>query len=152
MPGAINLLVFTIEDTSLAVYLDQVERVVRAATLKPVPGAPASVLGLLDLHGVPVPVISLRRQLKMTDREIATTDEIIIIKQQAALLGLLVDEVERVAQVKDIAPLPEAAQLSNFKGALRIQDNLVLVHNLDKFLSSEDEFDLALALFRSTIE
>jgi purine-binding chemotaxis protein CheW len=152
MSGSTNLLVFVIEDTRLAVDLEQVDRVVRAATLKAIPGAPPSVLGLLNLNGIPVPVISLRRKLKLEERELDTTDEIIILKRQKALLGLVVDDVESVTQVKEIPRLADAAQLTHLTGALKLQDNIVLVHDIDMFLTSQEEFDLASALYRSVLE
>lgn len=149
MSSATNLLVFVIEDTRLAVELDQVDRVVRAATLKPIPGAPTSVLGLLNLSGTPVPVVSLRQKLKLTERELDTTDEIIIFKCQQALLGLVVDDVEGVLPVKEISRLAEAAGLPHLTGALKLKNDLVLVHDLEKFMTSQEEFDLASAFVRS---
>lgn len=150
MAQTTGLLVFIIEDTRLAVDLEQVDRVVRAATLKPIPGAPSNVLGLLNLNGLPVPVISLRKKLNLEERELETTDEIIILKRQQALLGIVVDDVEDVTtNIKEIAPLAEAAELSHLKGALQLNEGMVLIHDIDKFLSSKDEFDLATALVRS---
>ncbi len=152
MASTIGLLVFTIADTRLAVELEQVDRVVRAATLMPIPSAPPNVLGLLNLNGTPVPVISLRRKLGFEERELDTTDEIIIVKRQNALLGLLVDEVEDVTHVKDISPLAAAADLKQFTGALRMNDGVILVHDIEAFMSSKEEFELASALSRSISE
>ncbi len=152
MAGTIGLLVFTIENTRLAVDLEQVDRVVRAATLSPIPGAPSSVLGLLNLNGLPVPVISLRKKLGLPDRELDTTDEIIICKRQQALLGLVVDEVEDVTHVKDINPIAEAANLKHITGSLRLNDNIILIHDIEAFMSSSEEFELATALMRSVAE
>lgn len=149
MTQSTGLLVFIIEDTRLAVDIEQVDRVVRAATLRPIPGAPSNVLGLLNLNGLPVPVISLRQKLNLAERELETTDEIIILKRQDALLGLVVDDVEDVTHIKEISELPAAAELEHLKGAFRLHEGMVLVHDIDKFLSSKEEFDLASALARS---
>lgn len=152
MAKSTGLLVFTIEGTRLAVDLEQVDRVVRACTLKPIPGAPASVLGLLNLNGMPVPVISLRKKLNLEDRELETTDEIIILKRQQALLGVVVDEVEDVTHVETIPALADAAGLTHLSGALRLKDGIVLVHDIQHFLNSKEEFQLAEAFARSELE
>lgn len=149
MADTTSLLVFIIEDTRLAVDLEQVDRVVRAATLKPLPGAPDNVMGLLNLNGMPVPVITLRPRLKFAAKELDTTDEIIILKRQQALLGVVVDEVEDVAHVKDIPSLATAAGLTHLTGALELPEGTVLVHDIDKFLNSTEEIKLATALARS---
>jgi purine-binding chemotaxis protein CheW len=152
MSSTANLLVFTIEATRLALDLDQVERVVRAATLKPIPGAPACVLGLLNLGGTPVPVVSLRGKLKLEERQLDTTDEIIILKRAGSLLGLLVDDVENVTRVKDIPPLDQAAGLTHLRGAVKLQDDIVLVHDIDMLLSDSEDANLSSALTRSMLE
>jgi purine-binding chemotaxis protein CheW len=94
----------------------------------------------------------LRSKLKLEERELDTTDEIIIIKRQQALLGLVVDEVESVSQVKNIPAIAGAAQLSHLRGALKLNDEIVLVHDIDAFLSDKEEMDLATALARSVVE
>lgn len=139
---------FTVETTRLAVALEQVERVVRAATLKDLPGSPANVLGLLDLYGVPVPIISLRRRLKLPDREIETSDEIIILNRHGTLLGLLVDEVEDVVQIKQIPEIASAAEIKHLSGALKLGNDIVLVHDIDRFLTQEDELELVLSMMK----
>jgi purine-binding chemotaxis protein CheW len=152
MSIATYMLVFVIEDIRLAVDLDQVERVVRAATLKLIPGAPSYVLGLLNLNGSPVPVVSLRARLNLPEREIEISDEIIILKRQEILLGLLVDEVENVTGVKDILPLAQAAQLTHLSGALKLEDDIVLVQDIDMLLTSSEEVSLATLANRSSLE
>ncbi len=54
-----NVLVFHIGPERYALPLAAVLRVLPAARLKALPGAPDYVAGLLDLHGAPVPVIDL---------------------------------------------------------------------------------------------
>lgn len=145
-----GLLVFTVEDVHLAVTLEQVERVVRVASLKDLPGSPRNVLGLLDLYGVPVPVVSLRRRLGLSEREIETTDEIIVLNREGALLGLLVDEVEDVVQIRELPPLAEAAGIKHLSAALKLDNEVVLVHNVDRLLSNDDELNLVLSLIKET--
>lgn len=56
-----KVLVFHIGRERYALPLTTVLRVLPVARLKPLPGAPHYVPGLLDLHGEPVPVVDLSR-------------------------------------------------------------------------------------------
>lgn len=56
-----KVLAFHIGAQRFALPLTAVARVLPAAALVAVPGAPPPVAGLLDLHGSPVPVIDLSR-------------------------------------------------------------------------------------------
>ena len=145
-----GLLIFKVEHAVLAFDLEQVDRVVRACTLKPLPGSPDTVLGMLNLNGIPVPVVSLRKKLELSYKEMDTTDEIIIVKRDEALLGVLVDEVEDVLHTKDIAKLPNAAELRHLKGAVHVHGDMVLIHDIDKFFSNAEELSLAQAFIRGT--
>lgn len=145
-----GLLIFVVENVRLAFDLEQVDRVVRACTLKPLPGSPETVLGILNLNGIPVPVISFRKKLELTPKDMDTTDEIIIVKRQDVLLGVLVDEVEDVTHTKEISRLAGAAELTHLKGAVHMHGDIVLIHDIDKFFSNSEEFSLAKAFIRGT--
>jgi purine-binding chemotaxis protein CheW len=147
-----GLLIFIVEKVRLAFDLDQVDRVVRACTLKPLPGSPDTVLGMLNLNGIPVPVVSLRKKLGFDEREMDTTDEIIIVKREEALIGVLVDEVEDVTHTKEITKLPSAAELTHLRGALHIHGDIVLIHDIDRFFSQSEELALAKAFIRGTAD
>ncbi|MCX5971623.1 MAG: chemotaxis protein CheW [Coprothermobacterota bacterium] len=54
------LLVFSIGDRRCALSLAEVERVVRAAAVTPLPHLPETVLGMIDIQGEVLPIIDLR--------------------------------------------------------------------------------------------
>jgi chemotaxis-related protein WspB len=56
-----KVLVFHIGVDRYGLRLAQIVRVLPLLELKSLPGAPASVAGLMDLHGVSVPVIEMSR-------------------------------------------------------------------------------------------
>ena len=57
-----RLVVFHVEDARYAVRLEDVERVVAAVKLVPLPDAPDLVLGVFNLQGNVVPAIDTRRR------------------------------------------------------------------------------------------
>ena len=62
-----HLVVFRIADDLLGFRLHDVGEIVRMPALAHMPLAPRSLLGLANLHGVVLPVVSLRRLLGLPD-------------------------------------------------------------------------------------
>lgn len=80
--------------------LDQVERIIPIAALRPVPQAQPHWLGLLDLHQTSVPVLDLPGLLGLHPRKPFTVDAaIIIVRVPGAQTGFLVDDVIGVTRV-----------------------------------------------------
>ena len=102
-----NVLVFHIGPERYALPLGAVARVLPAARLKALPGAPDYVAGLLDLHGEPVPVIDLSRLAGCPAEAIRYDTRILLIDLPVAgqlrRLGL---QAERVAGVEALAGAP----------------------------------------------
>jgi purine-binding chemotaxis protein CheW len=55
-----DLVVFGLDDQRYALALACVQRSIRVVAITPLPGAPAIVLGVIDLGGVVIPVIDIR--------------------------------------------------------------------------------------------
>jgi chemotaxis-related protein WspB len=102
-----NVLVFHIGPERYALPLASVARVLPAARLKALPGAPDYVAGLLDLHGEPVPVIDLSRLAGCPAEAIRYDTRILLVDLPVAgavrRLGL---QAERVAGVEALAGAP----------------------------------------------
>jgi chemotaxis signal transduction protein len=147
--ASIGLLQFSLEGQRHALRLDEVERVIHAVGLRPLPGSPPCIRGIFSLHGRIVPVADPRRRLGLPDREIALEDRIIIARAPARLLGLLVHgDVEVIpcdpCDIVAAASVIEGVDL--IEGVGRLPDGLVLIQSLTKFLSLEEERRLAEAI------
>lgn len=74
-----------------------VDNIVRMQKITRVPKTQSYFLGVINLRGEIIPVMSMRSKLELEEHEITGTTRIIIIKpEQNASLGLLVDEVREV--------------------------------------------------------
>jgi len=105
-----KVLVFHIGADRYALPLAAVARVLPVAELKQVPQAPAYVAGLLDLHGVPVPVIDLSTLAGVPPAQIWFDTRIILVDYSLAghteTLGLQAEHVAGVEAI-DAAALRE---------------------------------------------
>jgi chemotaxis-related protein WspB len=98
-----KVLVFHIGRDPYALPLAAVLRVLPAARLKPLPGAPHYVPGLLDLHGEPVPVIDLSRLAGSPPDAVRYDTRILLVDVvfggRVRRLGLKAERVTGVASV-----------------------------------------------------
>jgi chemotaxis-related protein WspB len=99
-----KVLVFHIGRERYALPLTAVLRVLPVARLKPLPGAPHYVPGLLDLHGEPVPVIDLSRLAGSPPDAVRFDTRILLLDVAAAgrvrRLGLKAEHVAGVASIE----------------------------------------------------
>lgn len=145
----VQLVVFTLDGDRYALHLAAVERVLAAAELTHVPQAPAVVLGVLDVAGRVVPVVDLRQRFGLPAREIEPSDRLIVAYAAARPLALPADSVAGVIEVsqdqvtggKTVFP-----GLDYVQGILRLDDGLVVIHDLDTFLSFDEARTLDEAL------
>lgn len=136
-----RLVVFRLDERRYALPLTVVERVVRAVDVTPLPKAPAIVLGAINVQGRVLPVLSVRRRFLMPDREIGPGDWFLLAHTARHTVVLVVDELEGVVErpQTEIAPSTQIAPgLEQFPGVLRLDDGLVLIHDLERFLSLDE--------------
>ena len=90
-----HFVVFRIADGWFGFRLDDVGEIVRLPRLAHMPLAPRSLLGLANLRGVVLPVVSLRRLLGLPD---APADEAtrVIVMDRGAPVGFVVDRIDNL--------------------------------------------------------
>ncbi|MEN2787245.1 chemotaxis protein CheW [Sphingomonas qilianensis] len=107
-----QVLTFRVADALYAIPASTVREVLRRPSATPVPHAPASLIGLGNVRGTALPLISLAVLLGQPARDGGR----VIVLEQAELVGMLVDEVSAVvaagavpAQVLDLPALLDKA-------------------------------------------
>lgn len=103
-----KVLVFYIGAERYGLRLAAIAQVLPAAALKALPLTPAYVAGLLDLHGVPVPVIDLAQLAGMAPSALCFDTRIVVADYAAGdgsvrALGLLAERVQGVEQIEPAA-------------------------------------------------
>lgn len=137
----IDLLVFRLGDQRYALRLAVVERVVRAVEVTPLPGAPSTVLGVINVQGRVIPVFSLRRRFGMAEPEIHPDHQFLIATAGCRAVALVIDEACGLADRGDSAVVGADAMLpgvEQFEGVVELDDGLALIHDLEKFLSLDE--------------
>lgn len=142
MSGLECLVVFTLDGQSYALYLSAVERIYRAAEISLLPKAPEIVLGVVNVKGRIVPVINVRRRFRLPERDLRLSDQIVIARTSRRTVALLVDAVSGVMELSGkeiVSPEDIVPHTQYVAGIVKLEDGLVLIHDLDKFLSLDEE-------------
>lgn len=142
-------LVFLLDAQRYALYVRVVERVVHAAAITPLPKAPEIVLGVINLEGKLIPVLDIRKRFNLPQRSLRTSDQFVIARTASRHVALLVDNVVNVTDRDngEIIPADDIVDgVSYISGIVKDREGLVLIHDLDTFLSIEEESQLDNAL------
>ncbi len=133
--------VFGLDAGRYALPLAVVERIVRAAHITPLPLAPPVVLGAIDVEGHVLPVFNLRRKFRLPERNVDPADQFLIAHAAQRTVVLVIDAAHGVLE-RPAAAMIDAAHiaptLGHIRGVIPLEDGLVLVHDLDVFLSPEE--------------
>lgn len=148
------LVVFSLEQQSYALFLGVVETVVRAVEVTQLPGAPEVVRGVVNLRGAVIPVFDVRRRFQLPAREIRLTDQLLVARASPQrTIALLVDAVSGIIECPEEVVVGRAKvhpDIEYVEGVAKLDGELVLIHDLAKFLSLEEERLLDAALKEST--
>lgn len=145
----IEIVIFDVGASRLAVPLGAVERVLLMLAHRPVPGAPGVVTGVIDLHGSPVPLIDVRRRLRLRPRAPQISDRVLVLRCSDRTIGLAVDDV---LGVRRLDPLAIAAAEDAAPGAKRllgvaaVSGELLFLYDPEAFLSLPERRRLDRAL------
>ena len=141
MKNSAFLIIFTLDDQRYALPLPAADRVVRMVAITPLPKAPEIVLGVVNIHGRVIPVINVRQRFCLPQREIALTDQLLVVHTKRRPVALVADAVldviacaeQSLIETESILP-----RLDYVEGVVKLSDGLILIHDLDKFLSLEE--------------
>lgn len=102
---------FSLKGQRYAVSLASVREVIRPGDITPVPGAPADVLGIVNLRGQIVPVLDGRRRFGL-DTGVAADEEddrrVIVFDDGGTVVGMRIDVIGDMLTFasEDVAPPP----------------------------------------------
>lgn len=150
-----QIVMFTLDNRRFALPLTAVEKVILAVDIAPLPKAPDIVMGVIDMHGRIIPVVDIRKRFSLPEHEINLSDQLIISKSATRTVGILVDDVGSVVDLSEDELINADAILPRMEyveGVATLKDDIVLIHDIDKFLSLEEERTLSDAIAEATTE
>lgn len=138
---------FRLSGETYGINVMQVQEVLRHSEIAPVPGAPAYVLGIINLRGNVVTVIDTRHRFGLDPGELTENTRIVIIEADSHVIGILVDSVAEVVYLRQ-SEIENAPNVGNDESAKFIQgvchknDELLILIELDKLLTDSEWAEL----------
>ncbi len=134
--------VFSLDGQRYALHLSEVERIIRVVEMTSLPKAPDIVLGIVNVEGQIIPVVNIRKRFRLPERELNLSDVLIIAQIPRRTVALVADDVsgvieesgQDITEAKEILP-----RMEYVKGVVKLKDGLILINDLENFLSLEEE-------------
>jgi purine-binding chemotaxis protein CheW len=139
--AANQYVVFLLDGQRYALLLPIVLHIVRAVEITRLPEAPAIVLGAINVGGEILPVFNLRRRFLLPEREVGPNDQFLIASIGQRRVALVIDEAQGVIERERIEIITSDAVvpgLEHISGMVKLDDGLVLIHDLKVFLSPDE--------------
>jgi purine-binding chemotaxis protein CheW len=113
----------------------------RPYPVRPVPHAPSIVEGVIQLRGVVIPVIDLRRRFGVPiDPSFERLNKLVIVSVRGRIVGLKVDRIlgELRVRADSVRPAPsmlrEGDRSGFFAGVCRVDGDMVFVVNIEALI------------------
>jgi purine-binding chemotaxis protein CheW len=140
-----QLVGFVIGNELFGVDILSVQEIIRDTTITAIPDAPDFLEGVINLRGRIVPVIDLRKRLKLVAPDQLITDPwIVILTVEDRITGFIVDRVTKILNVpmESIKPPPDivvAGLKSQYiQGVCKLDQRLLILLNFSRILLPEE--------------
>ncbi len=129
-----ELLTFALGGETYALDMTELREISRMREITELPRVPAFLLGVITLRGLVIPVLDLRRRMRLPPVEPSRETRILIVDQDGEPFGLVVDRVVRVERVDnpqiESAPLPSGVATDFVAGVARVEGELIVLLEL----------------------
>ena len=144
--GSNQIIVFRVGKEDYGLEIEKVQEVIRMKTIKKLPRSPLFILGVMNLRGNIIPVIGLRQKFGLDPMEYTEFTRIVVVNHRNKLVGMVVDEVNKVITVPDenIEGNPEMVRDSTkalVRGVAKLEDQVIILVELDYLIYSLDELE-----------
>jgi len=140
----VRLAVFELEDQPYAIDIMKIKQIIRPLKITRLPKAPDFVEGVINLRGVVIPVIDMRKRFALPPLAQGIDTKVIIASVDRKIVGVIVDDVSEVVSVarQEIQPPPKVVrgvESEYLLGVCRLKDDILLILNLDEILTAEEK-------------
>lgn len=95
--GSVQYIVIRLGEEQYGIDINYIDNIVRVPSMTRVPKVQPYIMGVINLRGEVVPVMSIRIRMGLEATEITKATRIIILKtEQSGTIGVIVDEVKEV--------------------------------------------------------
>lgn len=137
--------VFKISEEVFGIRIDRVVEIIRMQKVFTIPGLPGFLSGVMNVRGMVVPLIDLRKRFGTEPS--GKKERIIIVRFDQEKIGFLVDAISEIMSLAPGEMLLPPSIFKGFKteyitGLGRKDDSIIILLNIDNLLTSEEKIIL----------
>ncbi|WP_434577249.1 chemotaxis protein CheW [Thermoanaerobacterium thermosaccharolyticum] len=142
-----QIVIFKLNDEEFCVDIMDVLEIIRMQTITKVPDVPSFVEGIINLRGTVIPIIDLKKRLKLKLTNYDDDTRIIIIKINEKSVGFIVDSVTEVLHVEN-GSIKEAPDIiagigkEYIESVVSYEDRLIINLDLEKILTENEKKEI----------
>ena len=145
----VRLLTFELGGSRFGLAAALLREVLRAVAIAALPKAPLVVEGVINVRGAIVPALDIRRRFGMPALPVAPEQHLLIAQAGGRVVALRVDRALDLISV-DASAIEAAASVAPgaeyVAGIVKLPDGLLVIHDLERFLSLDEAAGVDAAL------
>ncbi|HWO87729.1 MAG TPA: chemotaxis protein CheW [Gemmatimonadales bacterium] len=146
----IQVVVFRVGGQEFAFNVFDVQRILRFQEAAPLPKAPAFLEGVLQVQGMVVPVIDLRKRFELKDAPVREETRTVVVETDGLVVGVVVDAVLEVIRVaaSSVSPPPAVVRglaAEYIQGIITLGQRTIIMLQTARLLTSAERIALEAA-------
>ena len=134
-----QLVLFDLAAEHYAIDSMNVREIIRMQSITKIPGAPASVEGVINLRGKVTPVMDLRKRLGLVVGQESKETRIVVVEVEGQDVGLIVDGVSEVLRIpvsviEPTSTIVAAEEADFILGVAKLETKLVILLDIGRLL------------------
>lgn len=140
-----RVITFRLNEELIGINISDITKITKDVEITPVPKTKNYILGVMNLRGNIIPVVSLKKMFKFEDKEQDYDHPIVIVvESELGQIGITVDNIEGAVKIspEDIQPPPMNAigiDSEYIKGVIMLSDELLILLDIKKIFRKEDK-------------
>ena len=133
----VQYVVLELGEEKYALRIYDIYEVIKMQKITEVPNSKPYMLGVINLRGKIVPIISLRKRFGLTEVPVTKSTRIVVVKIQEEIVGIVVDGVNKVTTFTDIQPpsdIVSGVDGNYFEGIGQSEEGLVSILKIHHLL------------------
>jgi purine-binding chemotaxis protein CheW len=127
-------IVLRFDSEQYGIDITYIDNIVRLQPITRVPHTQSYFLGVINLRGEIIPVMSLRKKFELPDKENTNATRILIVKVDGNKIGILVDEIREVVTLTEEDTEKLGSETNDIKAYItavgKYNDSLISILNI----------------------
>lgn len=124
-----------------ALSISEIHEIIKIQKITEVPNSKPFLIGVTNLRGKVMPVISLRKRFGLDEAEATKKTRIVVVQHKEEMVGIIVDGVSQVTRFYDIQPSSDIVSGLDgqyFAGIGRTEEGFISILHIEHILAGTE--------------